>query len=111
MASQIGKNTLGITSNTQRLNDLEAPVDLNPLSEAIEVNAKGISTNASAISKIQATDATQAGQIGSLQQDVVSLRSDVDELDISDVAFYNVDNKFTKPQTIASGVNITGKDG
>ena len=109
MALQVGKNTLGISGNTKRLDDLEAPIDLEPLSDAISLNAMGISSNAADIRKLQTTDAKQAGEIGSLQQDVVSLRGDVDELDISDVAFHNVDNQFTVAQTIQEGVNLKGK--
>ena len=105
---QVGKNTLGIADATKRLDELEEPIDLDPLNEAISLNALGISSNAADITKLQATDAKQAGEIGKLQGDVVQLQDDVSHIDLTDVAYTTEDNEFVS-QTIQDGITLRGK--
>ena len=106
IANQVGSNTLAIDANAKAISALGEPVDLDPLSEAIETNATGISANASDIKDLKSTDAKQQGEINDLKTDVIELQGA--DFNTDGLAVVDEDNEFSASQTIKDGVTITG---
>ena len=92
IATQVGKNTLAIADNKNRLDALEEPVSLDDLEEAVEDLDSRVTANESDIKDIKATDAAQQISINDLEAEVVKLQNKT--VDTSGFALLAEENEF-----------------